>query len=365
MQLYLPSADPRGALDRYLSDRQVRRIFLVCGKSLWRLPAGAYFENLEERRGIRVISFRDFTPNPRYEAAVEATARFRASGADLIVAAGGGSAMDVAKCVKRFSAMDPGENYLEQDAPASRIPLLAIPSTAGTGSEATRFAVIYYRGLKQSVAHESCLPDAVLLDSGMLETLPAYHRKASMLDALCHAMESFWSVKAAEESREYARRAIRLLFDAADGYLQNTPDGNRQMLTAANWAGKAINLTQTTAGHAMCYGLTSRYGLAHGHAAALCVRVLWPYMVRNVQKAPHPEELRWTFSALAEAMGCDTPEEAGAKYDGFLSRLELEHPSAREEDYAALTAAVNAQRLQNNPVPLSTEDIEALYRQIL
>lgn len=365
MQLYLPSADAYQALDQYLTDRQVRRIFLVCGKSLRRLPAGAYFENLEARLGIQVVAFSDFAPNPRYESAVEGTARFQESGCDLIVAAGGGSAMDVAKCIKRFANMDLTCSCLEQEAPASGVPLLAIPTTAGTGSEATHFAVIYYQGVKQSVAHEGCLPDVVLLDPGLLETLPDYHRKASMLDALCHAMESFWSVRASAESRDYARQAVRMLFSTADAYLQNTSAGNMGMLTAANLAGKAINLTQTTAGHAMCYGLTGLYGLAHGHAAALCVRRLWPYMLANIQKSAHPSELGRVFQALAEAMGCASVESAIKKYDCFLKRLDLPAPAVQEADYEALALTVNAQRLQNNPVPLDADDIAALYRQII
>lgn len=365
MQLYLPPDGHYRALDEYLTGRGTRRIFLVCGKSLRRLPAGDYFETLEARLGIRVVTFSDFAPNPCYESAVAGTARFREADCDLIAAAGGGSAMDVAKCVKRFANMDLTGNCLVQDVPPGSVPLLAIPTTAGTGSEATRFAVIYCQGRKQSVAHDGCLPDAVVLDPGLLETLPDYHRKASMLDALCHAMESFWSLRASPESRDCARRAIRLLLRAADAYLQNTPAGNRDMLTAANLAGRAINLTQTTAGHAMCYGLTGLYGLAHGHAAALCVLRLWPYMVRNVHRAAHPAQLEETFRALAEAMGCASAEEAIEKYSRFFAGLTLPVPKVREADTAALVPTVNAQRLQNNPVPLDPEDIQALYRQIL
>lgn len=365
MQIYLPPADHYRALDQYLADSQIRRIFLVCGSSLRRLPAGAYFEGLEARLGIQVVSFSDFSPNPSYESAVEATARFRESSCGLIAAAGGGSAMDVAKCVKRFANMDLTRSCLEQKVLPSGVPLLAIPTTAGTGSEATHFAVIYFQGFKQSVAHEGCLPNVVLLDPALLETLPDYQRKASMLDALCHAVESFWSVRASAESRGYARHALQMLFGAADAYLQNIPAGNLGMLTAANLSGRAINLTQTTAGHAMCYGLTGLYGLAHGHAAALCVRRLWPYMLENVQKAACPAELEKTFQELAEAMGCDSAESAVEKFDRFLKRLNLAAPAAKEAEYRVLARTVNAQRLQNNPVPLDANDIAVLYRQIL
>ncbi|MCI9432762.1 MAG: phosphonoacetaldehyde reductase [Oscillospiraceae bacterium] len=365
MQLYLPPDNRYRALDQYLMDGKIRRIFLVCGKSLRRLPAGAYFEALEVRLGIRVVTFSDFSPNPSYESVVDGTSRFREAGCDFIAAAGGGSAIDVAKCVKRFANMELTRNCLEQTAAPGDASLLAIPTTAGTGSEATRFAVIYYQGRKHSVAHDDCLPNAVLLDPRLLETLPEYHRKVSMLDALCHAVESVWSLRASPESRDYACRAIRQLLGSMDDYLQNTPDGNLNMLEAANLAGKAINLAQTTAGHALCYGLTSLYGLAHGHAAALCVRRLWPYMVQNVKLSARPAELENAFRALAEAMDCDSAEESVTKYGRILDSLGLPAPETKEEEYAVLTRTVNTQRLQNNPVPLDAADIEALYRQIL
>lgn len=91
---------------------------------------------------------------------------------DLIIAVGGGSAMDVAKCIKLYAYMDPGINYLEQKIVPNDIPLLAVPTTAGTGSEATRYAVVYYKGEKQSVCDESCIPSAVLMDASVLKTRP-------------------------------------------------------------------------------------------------------------------------------------------------------------------------------------------------
>ena len=93
-----------------------------------------------------------------------------------------------------------------------------------------------------------------------------------MMDAFCHALESFWSVNSTEESRRYSKEAIELVLENMEEYLLNTTDGNAGMLLAANIVGKAINITQTTARHAMCYKITSLFGCAHGHAAVLCDR---------------------------------------------------------------------------------------------
>ncbi len=98
----------------------------------------------------------------------------------------------------------------------NNIPLLAVPTTAGTGSEATRFAVIYYGGNKQSVTSESLIPDAVVLDPDTLITLPLHQKKATMMDALCHSIESFWSINSTDESKEFSRTAIREILENAE-----------------------------------------------------------------------------------------------------------------------------------------------------
>lgn len=348
-------------LDAYFRESGARRLFLVCGSSIRKLRVGRYFDTLAERTGIETVRFSGFLPNPRYEEAVRALECYRESGCNAIAAVGGGSAMDVAKCVKLWADMGPRQSYLEQAPVPNRIPFLAVPTTAGTGSEATRFAVIYRGGEKRSVSHGSGIPGAVLLDPTALESLPDYHRKSSMLDALCHGIESFWSLRADAESREISRQALERLRENWNGYIQNTPAGNAGMLEAAHLAGRAIDRTQTTAGHAMCYKLTALYRIAHGHAAGLCVRALWPYMAERAAGT----ELEAVFQALAEAFGCADTGEALGEYERLWERLGLETPEPEAGDLEILKHSVNAERLKNNPIPLDMETIDRLYRRIL
>lgn len=356
------------ALDRYIRERMGRRIFLVHGRSFPRTKAGAHLRDFAERQGIALVSFTDFSPNPRYEAVIQGVERFRRAGCDSIIAAGGGSAMDTAKCVKLWANLAPGENCLRQEIVPNQIPLLAIPTTAGSGSEATRFAVIYYGGEKQSIAHESCLPSAVLLDPSALGTLPDYHRKSAMLDALCHGVESFWSVRSSEESRDYSEAAIRGVLRHLDGYLDNRESGWEGMLQAAHLAGKAINIAQTTAGHAMSYKLTSLYGIAHGHAAALCVARLWPCMLEHPERwrDPRGEGYREEMLArLGAAMGRNTPQGGAEAFQEILRRMDLTAPVCTREELRRLVLAVNPVRLGNHPVSLDAADMEALYGSFL
>ena len=165
-----------------------RRIFLVCRGSFDRLDLAPYINELDP------VRFSGFTPNPKMEEVMDGVEVFKASGCDTILAVGGGSPIDVAKCIKKYS---------ESDAP-----IIAIPTTSGTGSESTHFAVVYENGNKLSVAAPDLLPDIVILEPATLKNVPEYTRKATMLDALCHAIESHWAKKATPESKGYAEKAI-------------------------------------------------------------------------------------------------------------------------------------------------------------
>lgn len=367
-QIMLAAGDGYAGLECFLRDSGSRHILLVCGNSIRHLELDRFFRELPRRIGIQVTRFSGFTPNPAYESVVDGVRLYQEAGCDLVAAVGGGSAMDVAKCIRLYGRMDPNQDLLEQELVPNEAELLAIPTTAGSGSEATRFAVIYRQGIKVSVADDQCLPTAVLLDPAVLRPLPELQRKCTMLDALCHGMESFWAVEACAESRRLSAQAIRLLLTHAEAYLGNEDEGNAAMQRSAYLAGQAINLTRTTAGHAMAYGLTTRYGLPHGQAVAICVAKLWPFMASHPEPSAAPggaAALERTFQELAAAMDCACVQDAIRRFQALLDGLGLPAPNAVEEDIPGLVREVNVQRLKNNPVVLSTQAIELLYREIL
>ncbi len=360
-----------GVLDAWFAENHVKRAMPACGKSIKTQKINNYLENLSSRLGVKIVRFMDFQPNPLYESVVEGVKLFQGEDCDAIIAVGGGSAMDVAKCIKLYSNL-PGDGsdgaWLKAEIESSNIPFLAMPTTSGTGSEATRFAVIYYNGAKQSISDYSCIPGTVLMDTSVLKTLPDYQKKATMMDALCHAIESFWSVNSTEESKEYSQAAIRGVMEHMDGYLANNDEGNAGMLLVANTAGKAINITQTTAGHAMCYKITSLFGCAHGHAAALCDRILYPWMIENVDRCSDPrgqEYLEKILDEIAAAMGCENARAGAVKLNRIFDSLGLEIPTATEEQFEMLKTSVNPVRLKNHPMSLDVNTIDELYHKIL
>ncbi len=342
-------------LNDIFKTENISKVLLVCDSAF------DYLQTKEEylKMNVPYVIFNQFTPNPLYEDVVNGVEMFRNNNCDAILAIGGGSSIDVAKCIKLYSNMDASKLYLEQECKENDVTLIAIPTTSGTGSESTRYAVIYYDGKKQSVTHESIVPKYAILDYRNLVTLPIYQKKCTMLDALCQSIESWWSVNATEESKIYSVKALTMIVSNMKAYLANETEGNTNMLIAANYAGKAINITQTTAAHAMSYKLTSLYGVPHGRAVFMCLPHIWSYMN---EKQVLPD----IFVEIARVLGYETVNEA----IDFLLKLDSElfdndTVTMNKEDLEMLTVSVNPTRLKNNPLIFSKDEIRDLYRKIM
>lgn len=320
--------------------------------------------------------FSAFHANPDLRDTLAGAALFREAGCDGLIAVGGGSSIDTAKGIRALlatasaaptaSASTSSVPYALEEA-LSRVarrllpdrlpvPEIAIPGTAGTGSEATQFAVVYDGGKKISLDHPDLLPEGVILDAALLDTLPMYHKKSCALDALAQGIESYWSWGATEESRVHAYLAILGVLDNLKAYLAGDPKAAEEMLHAAFQSGKAIQITRTTAAHAMSYQLTKTMGLAHGHAVMVTLPVLWEMMLPR-------EEMKETLSSLSRLMRLGDPMMGPRLLWGILLDLEMPIPeNPGEERLEELAASVNAERLGNHPVPLSREDVKAAYR---
>lgn len=195
---------------------------------------------------------RRLSPNPTIELA-ELILK-EAKGSKEIISVGGGSTIDIGKYI----------------AWKLNIPHTAIPTTAGTGSEVTRYAVFVDKGKKISFEDDALIPDNYILDPSRVVSLPPLHTIASGLDALSQAIESTWTQEATPESKSYSEIAIkRILDNLYDSYKHPQSELFRQqMLWAANYSGRAINITRTSICHAISYPLTTMYGVPHGIACA-------------------------------------------------------------------------------------------------
>ena len=379
-QIVLGKKNLKEELKSFFQEHSFRRIFLVAGSSFSKLPIGEELQELFSELYIAFYHFSDFRANPRLEEVEEGIKAFSAFRGDSILAVGGGSALDTAKCIKLFTGLSKDRQYLEQEYRENDIPLLVHPTTAGTGSESTPFAVIYQDGEKCSVEHESIYPKYRIEDARSLRSLPMYQKKVTLLDALSHAMEAIWSKYSNEDSRAYGQKAISLILTNYKAYLSlenkneakvqgkasSAEDPSQSVLEsiaeAANLAGKAIAVTKTTAGHALSYKLGSICQLPHGLATAMVNRALYPFMCREKSRMIHPENLLF----LAKCFSAETEEEGAKRYLEILEDLEiLPNLSVKEGDLENLVAAVNPERLSNHPIALREEDIGLLYKEIL
>lgn len=310
------------------------------------------------------VEFSDFTPNPLYEQVCKGVELFNKEQCEWIVAVGGGSTIDVAKCIKLYCKMDCSINYLKQETFDSGITLIAVPTTAGTGSESTCHAVIYHEGVKQSISHPSIVPDYAVLEPSVLKTLPVYQKKCTMLDALCQAIESWWSVNSTDESIRYSRKAIEAIKANWEEYIfENTDGAAEQIMQAANYAGRAINITATTAAHAMSYKITSMYKFPHGHAVAVCMPEVWGYMLEHIEDCGDSrgvEYLKATLSRISEMINLPY-------FRSMIEKLDMNYPEAqdRETELEILAQSVNPVRLKNNPVAFSTDILKEMYGRIV
>ena len=344
-----------------------QRVLLVCDNSFPFLNIKGDIESMEPD----YVIFDQFASNPLYEDVCKGIELFNTEGCDSILAIGGGSCIDVAKCIKLYCRMAKNHLYLNQTYEDTGVKLIAIPTTAGTGSESTRYAVIYYEGKKQSVTHESIIPDVAILEPSVLKTLPLYQKKCTMLDALCQGIESWWSVNSTDESKRYSKIAVETIMKYWREYIfDNTDEAAEGILHAANYAGRAICITQTTAPHAFSYKITSMYGLPHGHAVAICLPVIWQYMLENMNKCVDergPFYLYETFKQIIEALGGKEDVVSPLLFLTILSKLEIEKPISKnkEQDIEIFASSVNPTRLKNNPVELDHNTIKLLYEQII
>ena len=322
-----------------------------------------------------IIQFSDFDVNPKIEDAERGVALAIDAGVDLIIGVGGGSVMDMAKLIKAFySAPDKTKELARGELAMSDpgIPMILVPTTAGSGSEATHFAVVYIGFDKYSLASQLLLPDAVILDGSLIASASPYQLACNGLDALAQAIESAWAAGSTEQSREYAFKAVSLCAkylkevlnpDAGEAVLQG-------MMNAANLAGKAINISKTTAAHAWSYAITSHHGVPHGHAVWLTLPCIFEmHAMASTDEVTDPrgfKHMKKIMDRLMNILGITSAFDSSTALKNYLREIDVESDMAvlgadSSEKRVFLSKQVNIQRMSNNPVGLSDVHIRQIF----
>jgi alcohol dehydrogenase class IV len=350
--------------------------FLVTGKKSFS-ACGAQAQ-IEKINKIKFVRFYDFENNPKIEDVIKGVELFQQSKADVIIAVGGGSVIDMAKLIRFYSSLNLKDmpvdeiiNYRNEDCKPR---LIAIPTTAGSGSEATSFAVMYTDKVKHSIACDSILPDAVIIDPLLSMSLPAYDTAVTGMDAVCHAIESYWSINSTDESREYAKRAIEILLKCLPETVNN-PDVQLRlnMLTAANLAGKAINISKTTAAHAVSYTLTSHFGIPHGLAVSLILPDFLTFNYDVTEKDAEDKRgvdyIKQTINEIFDFLGGKNSFDSKSILEEFIANLglsaDLSEYGIKYGDIDIIASNINNERIKNNPRKVEVNELKEMMKRKL
>lgn len=320
----------------------------------------------------------DIPAEPDYHQAQHMVDAFKATGADFIIAVGGGSVMDVAKLASilatdEYTVKDLLDNPLLAK---KQVPSLMIPTTAGTGSEATPNSIVAVpeKELKVGIVNPEMIADFVILDGRLIKNLPMKIAVATGVDALCHAIECFTSTKANPFSNTFAMEALDLIMNNIIEACTNSEamDAKNKMLLGSFYAGVAITASGTTAVHALSYPLGGKYHIAHGVSNAI---LLMPVMRFNEPVIKERLALAYDRVVHQPTENLTTVDEKAnymiEKMGEIVKTLEiptsLETFNVPKEDLDVLVeAGMQVTRLLvNNMREVTPEDARKIYLEVL
>jgi len=368
-------------IENILDKFNPKTVFLfTAGNSFRKCGAKAIINKIKSEYNFVNCSFSG--SNPSEEEIGRALEKYLQQSVDLVIAIGGGSVMDIAKTVNIIAANRGSREYLRQYLTGKEKlifkgkPLIAVPTTSGTGSEATHFSVAYVDNKKYSVVHKFMLPDCAIIDSELSLSLPRKIKAATGLDAFCQAIESLWSILSTEESKEYALQAITLVKDNFErAVLDDNYGAMEAMSLAAHLSGKAINISKTTAAHAMSYPLTVHFGIPHGHAVAMVFPSIFIFnsMVSDKDVADS-RGLIYVCSVMNKILEMFNLENFKdfnlyfinlVKDVGLTTRLNEMGIEISSEDITKIIFEISAERAGNNPRFFTRDDAYTIIKNII
>ncbi|GHA58355.1 iron-containing alcohol dehydrogenase [Photobacterium aphoticum] len=361
-------------LPEILSNNNSDHVFLISDRGLESLGVVAKVQAIIEAGGIKCTSYLDVKPNPTITIVNEAVALYKECGASSIVALGGGSPLDVAKTVGILAKFGGDIKQYEglNKVPGPIVPMIAIPTTAGTGSEATASSVITDEAInyKFSVVSYETLPKYAILDPQLIITAPASIAAACGVDALIHAIEAYVSKNASPFTDTMAEKAMQLIGANLRKFVANREDEEAAcaMMVGSNFAGIAFAWARLGNVHAMSHPVSAFYHVPHGVANSILLptvmkfnavadkgryEVIYNYIRQGDKPAEHftPDMLIEEIQQLNDDLNIPrTLSEVGVKTD-------LIEEMARD--------AMKSGNVLCNPRETTLEDMIELYKQAI
>lgn len=338
------------------------KALLVVSRSVARGPLFAEFA--ARHAGVWMETWQDVPPNPTVACVDAMGDRIRRIGAELVIALGGGSVMDAAKAAALVVATGVGVAEFQsgrRPAEGKPLPVIAMPTTAGTASEVTAVSVVTdpARGTKSPIIGPGVRARAALIDPEWTLSAPPALTAAVGVDALSHAMEAYWSRNASPVTDAHAEKAAALIIESLEVAYEHGSDrdAREKMALGSLLAGLAFASARTAAVHACSYPLTQKFGLPHG---AACGLTLDAFLRFNAEVLPEK------LGRLARVCGFADVESMARALAAMKRHMGLPATSAeagiRPDQIDDLVAASFHPAILNNPRPVTPEDIKKIYR---
>jgi alcohol dehydrogenase class IV len=357
-------------LPKIISDLKYKNLFIVTGRKSYETSSAKKIINKISSK-VNITRFSNFNTNPRIRDALRGAKIFHKNKCECIISIGGGSVIDMGKLINAFQAYKNKEYELVEGKVKIKKKLkynIVLPTTAGTGSEATHFAVCYINKKKYSLASKNLLPEFVIIDPLLMKSMTRYLAASSAFDALSQSIESMWSVNSTIQSRKFSRKAINLIMNNLYNSV-NKKDlkALTKMAEAAHYSGKAINITKTTAPHALSYTIAAMLKISHGHSVA----IIFGYFFEinedpNLTKLYSSRKLINIMKNIYRLMSVKNAVNAKRKWFEMMNRCGLEHNQKRlklneEKKVEKIIDSVNLERLNNHPVKITRSEMKNIF----
>ena len=350
----------------FLNKKKFKRIFVLSGTKSY-IFSGAkktldpILKKKETYYYYKKSSF------PRFKELINIIKKIDKFNPDLFFAIGGGSVIDYAKLANtHVYSIKLKKNLINSKTKIKKKNyLLTVPTTAGSGAEVTSGAVIYINKIKYSVENKLLIPDKFFLISEFVSKLPKKNKASSGFDAIAQSIESLISIRSTNASVKFAIKSLKYTLSSfLDSLKHSNHNSIKKMCIGANLAGKAINISKTTASHAISYPFTSHFGINHGHAVSLTLNKFLKFNYLNANKSVCNFNLKTRYKIIFDTAGVKDINEL----DNFLTNIKkkgglTELPKLKfdlKKEYPRIVKGVNEKRLSNNPIKLSKMDIKKI-----
>ena len=316
--------------------------------------------------GLEAAVWDNIAAEPMDTTLTEGVQRYRAERCDGLIGFGGGSAMDAGKAIAMLQK-NPGSirEYLDQERACQTkgLPIITIPTTSGTGSEVTPFSVITHKAkkAKPAIAPPQNFPDFALVDPELTMSMPFEVAVSTGLDALCQAVEGFWSTQANPVTRSLAFQAIQLAMENLESAcLRKDQASVVNMALASHLTGVEMSNIGNTSIHPLSYPITLDYGVAHGFACAIFLPAVIRFNAQSIENR---------FRDLLRILNLPSGEAFADRVDSLMEKLKaprrLSEVGVKAEAIPEIAKRGMGRSTAWNPRPMTEEDIIQICKTIL